>query len=266
MARKVASAFVRAAFVVFAATLLVVGGRASAGVVPDGMVRVPGGFFTMGAATLPGHLFSDEKPWPAKKPLDMDIRPFFLDRTEVTNGAYGQCVDAGACPPAKSLDKDNYNDPRQPVTGVTWEGARRYCEWRDKRLPREPEWELAARFGASGGDRAPLDDRAWHAGNAGDGPRAVATRAPDTLGLYDMLGNVWEWCDEWYTHPAVNWWPNLPLEFDRPELIVEGHYRALRGGSWHTDPRHVRPTLRLFWRPDRGVSQVGFRCAKDADE
>jgi len=171
-----------------------------------------------------------------KIPGGPGIRPFWIGTREVTWAEYnvyfaegfplGKKSDLdGVTRPTKAktyfgdvgVPSESLADPR-PVTNVRWHGALGYCEWLSKhtgrvfRLPTEKEWELAARAGETGAAPKDLDGVAWHAGNGGKGTRDVGTGKPNAFGLYDMLGNVWEYC----------------LELDPSS----GFSPVLRGGSW----------------------------------
>jgi formylglycine-generating enzyme required for sulfatase activity len=131
-----------------------------------------------------------------------------------------------------------FDDPRAPVVGVSFEDAQAYAAWAGLRLPRELEWEKAA------GRELPtgrLGEHAWFRENSGGHPRPLGLLRPNALGLYDMLGNVWEWTDDWY---------------DDAQL-----YHVVRGGSWQSLASELRPTHRDFNPPVECMRYVGFRCA-----
>jgi formylglycine-generating enzyme required for sulfatase activity len=132
------------------------------------------------------------------------------------------------------------------------------------RLPTEAEWEFAAREGAvSSAEKlarasiASFDGEAWHNGNSGDSTQPVGQKRPNALGLFDMLGNAWQWCQDWYAEypPSAQRDPRGP---------VSGTNRVLRGGSWSSSEDMLRPTARSFFDPWFSGSSRGFRLASSA--
>lgn len=162
--------------------------------------------------------------------------------------------------------------PLTPVTEVSWKDAVRFCnllsqaaglepcysiscdpdahdvvcDWAADgyRLPSEAEWEHACRAGTSGVRYGELDEIAWHRGNSGGEVHEVATRAPNSWGIHDMIGNVWEWCWDVYD-PAVY-----------------GPYRVFRGGGWCDEPRGCRASCRRKSHPTLRADDLGFRLAR----
>lgn len=154
----------------------------------------------------------------------------------------------------------------RPITGISWFDAVAYCEWLSAktgpnyRLPTEAEWEYAARggnqskgFKFAGSDN--LDEVGWYEKNSNDQTHPVGLKKPNELGLYDMSGNVWEWCRDWYdeypTEPQTN--PQGP-EF--------GSYRVLRGGSWHNYAILERVAARNLSTPSYRSNFIGFRLSR----
>lgn len=160
-----------------------------------------------------------------------------------------------------------------PVEGVSWLDAVRFCNalsesedvppayhFRDDggdgvdvhwdrtaagyRLPTEAEWEYACRAGTTGARYGPLDEIAWHRGNSGERMHDVCGKRPNALGLYDMLGNVWEWCWDIYDADAY------------------GTYRVLRGGGWSDEHWSCRASVRRRSHPSFVIDDVGFRVAR----
>ena len=122
------------------------------------------------------------------------------------------------------------------------------------RLPTEAEWEYAARSGTQGDAVDALDARAWYENNSGNEPHPVGRKQPNPWGLYDMQGNVWEWCQDWAgDYPAK--------ALIDPQGPASGQFRVLRGGAWFNGAASLRVPSRLWNRPeDKGF---GFRCVRE---
>ena len=263
---------------------------------PSEMARIPAGWFIMGSDLhdlgiairmcnqalaphrrpgFPGcgpRIFRDEMP--RRK---VYLKPYRIDRNEVTRRDYMRCVLARACalppdPPAVG----HFRSPEAPVTLVTWNQAAAYCRWRGKRLPTEAEWEKAARgpfgriwpwgnrwrgkacnhgglhpvFGAFDGDRS--DGHFWVA--------KVGTyfASRSFYGVEDTAGNVAEWVADRYsltpytaTTPRVN-----------PRGPAKGLHRVVKGGAWYGPRFLTRSASRLSYSPGKRHSFIGFRCAR----
>ncbi len=142
-----------------------------------------------------------------------------------------------------------------PIVNVSWDDAQAYCGWMGGRLPTEAEWEYAARGGSTEARYGNLDEIAWYNQNSGNQTHEVAQKRANGFGLYDMLGNVWEWVNDWYDQ---NYYQNSPSQ--DPKGPASGQFRVLRGGSWRNLPRYVRVSFRGWYNPAvRGIS-LGFRC------
>jgi len=229
-----------------------------------GMVFIPGGEFLRGRS----HKLPDDglKWWPVLLMDDQPARriridPFYLDTHEVTVGDYAEFVRAGKRRPpynwAKGLPPQG--GEKMPVTGVSWDDASAYCAWRGKRLPTEAEWERAARGVAEGarypwGDREPSKTDARF--NSVEGPVPVGQFAPNYFDLYDVAGNVWEWCADWY---EKDFYTRSPPE--NPSGAATGMYRVLRGGSWADEPKYLTCAYRSWARSSERGPNIGFRCA-----
>ena len=167
------------------------------------------------------------------RPQDKTIgRSFWLGQTEVTQAAYA--LVAGENP---SL----YKGADRPVDRVGWVDARKYCNAVGMRLPKEAEWEYAARGGSDAPMYAGIDMAAWYDGNSGDRTHPVAQKTPNAFGLYDMRGNVREWVADSY----------------------DSQKKILRGGSFFNPARELRVSNRLWALPDTRHRDMGFRCAGD---
>jgi formylglycine-generating enzyme required for sulfatase activity len=243
------------------------------------MIFMPGGVFRLG---------NDEGSDDEKPSQLVRINPFYIDETEVANGQYAQCVEAGACDPPQSPNatyhdayygNSGYDD--YPVIFVNWYAADTFCAWRDARLPSEAEWEKAASFDpvqqlklrypwgdAFDGTKLNFCDvncpNERHDLTANDGHRDTAPvgsygngRSP--IGLYDMSGNVMEWVNDWYNSRVYR-----DISDTNPLGPVDGQFKVIRGGSWLSDVEDVSTTARTSFDPLVARANLGFRCATDA--
>jgi len=215
---------------------------------PPGMVYVAGGSFQMGSNSGD----SDEKPIHT-----VTISSFFMDKTEVTQAQYRKVM--GKNPSFFSGCDDC------PVEQVNWHDANEYAKKVGKRLPTEAEWEFAARGGSAGSPTQyagsnNIDDVAWYNGNSGDKTRPVGQKDPNELGLYDMSGNAWEWCSDWYNS---GYYGKSPIT--DPEGPNSGFLRVLRGGSWIGSDHSCRVANRYGDGPERRGSSNGFRLVFSQD-
>ncbi len=246
---------------------------------PSDMVRVPGGEFLMGSLEdyngFPG-LDRDPEPEPDEFPQrSVVLATFWIDRTEITNGAYRACVDAGVCPAQAGADPDYRNNPafdNYPAVFIAWDDAKTYCRWAGKRLPTEAEWEKAAR-----GE----DGRIWPWGNAlkdnltapvrranvGDsdtqGPTQVGTylNGASPYGTLDMSGNVWEWVNDWYSPTYYQDRPDPDTSPPGPSEDESDGRKVIRGGSFDTAGIDARTADRNAVLPGP-YQNIGFRCAR----
>lgn len=215
---------------------------------PEDMIRIPEGLFLMGSPSLSGD--------PEERPMhEVAVAAFFLDRTEVTAGAYAACEKAGACsPPRGTMFLCTGGRPERadhPINCIDYAQAEAYCRSMDKRLPSEREWEYAARGGSelrryAWGDEPPDGTRACydHVGTC-----AVGSFPPGAFGLLDMSGGVWEWTSTWFG--------------PYPDEAEHGRYRVYRGGSYSRRfPKWLRAVLRNRFRPEQWSAGLGVRCAK----
>ena len=151
-----------------------------------------------------------------------------------------------------------------PVENVSWEDAQRFVAKLNTRndgfvysLPTEAQWEYAARAGRDGKWAGDVKEMAWYSDNSGGRTQAVGTKRANAFGLYDMHGNVWEWCEDWYDR-----YPKTP-ETD-PLGAAKGKYRILRGGSWKDGPSDARSAYRGALSPDTKYKDIGFRVVARA--
>lgn len=248
----------------FTASFLVFAAAAAAA--EPGMVFIPAGEFQRGRS----HDLPDDKlKWYPE--LMKDDRPvrriyidaFYLDEHEVTNQQYAGFVKAGK-------HRAPYNWPKGelpasaanlPVVDVSWDDAAAYARWTGKRLPSEAEWERACRGLVEGakypwGERDPVKKDARY--NVLEGPAEVCGAARNYFGLCDMVGNVWEWCADWYDK---DYYEKAPER--NPAGPQTGMYRVLRGGSWADVPKYLTCAYRSWARAGERSPNIGFRCAKN---
>ncbi len=157
--------------------------------------------------------------------------------------------------------------PRQPVVMVSWDDAQAFLRWLSGkgdgayRLPTEAEWEYACRAGTTtafnfGDDVARVGDYAWIGANSGYTTHLAGQKRPNAWGLYDMHGNVWDWCQDWlgdYPSGAV-------LD---PAGGTSGEIRVIRGGSWHSPAGYCRSAMRRYYSPDSRNISLGFRVVRE---
>jgi len=227
------------------------------------LVCVPAGEFLMGSADSDRDAENSEKP---QHKVELDA--FWIDRTEVTNAQYNQCVQAGKCTASSYASDSRYNGDTQPVVGVTWNDATTYCEWAGRRLPTEAQWEKAAR-GTDGrlypwGNQMATCDYAVVAvtydsetgcGKKTTWPVGSKPRGASPYGALDMAGNVWEWVEDRYD---AEYYANSPLK--NPTGPSSGSDRLLRGFGWYYDTGGVRAAYRGYADPDTPLDYFGFRC------
>ncbi|MEZ4828478.1 MAG: formylglycine-generating enzyme family protein [Bacteroidia bacterium] len=239
---------------------------------PD-MVEVKGGTFWMGDENAG----SDEKP---EHPVTLS--DFFIARTEVTFWQYNLYLEATGIREVEDLGPLSWGIiGDNPVVNVSWGDTKMYTDWLNKQmgtqsyhLPTEAEWEYAAGGGSadrdstsrrkyeySGGDT--LSVVGWHYENSRNRTQPVGRKRPNGLGIYDMSGNVWEWCEDWYddTYYQTCFYEGIVL--DPENTNFKSSRRVLRGGSWLGDANYCRASYRLRGNPDGRNNNVGFRVARD---
>ncbi|HJR75579.1 MAG TPA: SUMF1/EgtB/PvdO family nonheme iron enzyme [Nitrospiraceae bacterium] len=227
---------------------------------PEDMALVPAGEFLMGT----------EDGLPDARPLHrVYLSGYLIDRYEVTNARYRQCVEGGACPVPR--DREAFDDPQRsqyPVVNVTWSQARAYCQWAGKRLPTEAEWEKAAR-GTDGrrypwGNSEIVIEQHRPKGNEaklsanGMGPIEPDDASASPYGVYGLVGSVSEWVKDWY---ADDFYAVSSLR--DPQGPLRGSFRVLRGAGWNEGLPELRASYRgwdemTYWGPT-----LGMRCAMD---
>jgi serine/threonine-protein kinase len=206
----------------------------------DGLIYVwiPPGTFMMGCSSGDG-----ECGGPAAHKVTL-TKGYWMGQTEVTQEAYEKV--AGSNP-------STFKGRHLPVEMVSWNEAQAYCGKIGMRLPTEAEWEYAARAGNADSRYGALDAVGWYQSNSGGKTHEVSSKQINAFGLYDMLGNVWEWVADWYgSYPAG------PVS--DPLGPPTGQLRVLRGGSWDYPPTYARASARYWDPPGYRYNNFGFRC------
>ena len=212
-------------------------------------IQIPAGEFMMGSNSGG----SDEKP----RHRVRITKRFEMGKYEVTQAQWKAAM--GANP-------SNFKGDDRPVETVSWNDAQEFLKRLNAtddgyryRLPTEAEWEYAARAGSTADTVADLDAVAWYSGNSGSETHPVGRKRANAWGLYDMLGNVWEWCADWY---GANYYSSSPV--DDPQGPASGAFHVVRGGSWDFGPEVVRPSGRDWDVPGVRVLNFGFRLVREA--
>jgi len=220
----------------------------------DGLkyVWIPPGTFMMGCS--PG----DEKCVSGTTPAHQVTitRGFWIGQTPVTVGAYKRFATAAGrrMIPGPPSDRGWMNE-NTPIVKVTWDDAQAYCGWISGRLPTEAEWEYAARGGSTDLRYGPIDEIAWYQNNSGGQTHEVAQKRPNGFGLYDTLGNVWEWVNDWFD---TRYYESSPSQ--DPQGPARGRERVQRGGSYVDDHMFIRAPARVGLDPVMRTQNGGFRC------
>jgi formylglycine-generating enzyme required for sulfatase activity len=225
---------------------------------------IPGGTYLLGSpATEPGR-YDDEA-----QPHRVNLSPFYISVTEITNAQYGRFLKATGYKAPLYWQDRNLNAPQQPVAGVTWFDAEAFCRWLTRatgatcQLPNEAQWEAAARGGLVGqpypwGAQAPKAGGVYRANYHTEIPGATGFRftAPvgsfpaNGYGLFDMAGNVSEWCQD----------PYVPVRTGGP--FKPGVLRLLKGGSFISGARDLRCAARQSAPPSYADGYIGFRVVR----
>ena len=216
------------------------------------MVWVEGGTFRMGATSEQG-----SEAYDREKPVhSVTLSGYYIGKTEVTQALWKAVM--GSNP-------SYFKGADLPVENVSWDDCQEFIRklnaltGQNFRLPTEDEWE----FACCGGNNSRgykysgskyIDDVAWYDGDSGDKTHPVATESPNELGIYDMSGNVWEWCADRYGVYSSGAQTN-------PKGPYDGSYRVYRGGSWSFNPRICRSSFRTDISPDSRSSYLGLRLS-----
>jgi formylglycine-generating enzyme required for sulfatase activity len=249
------------------------------------LLYIKGGTFTMGSpSSEPDHRDNEVQHavtvsgfYLSEKEITNEQFCRFLNETGVSGSGQGNVSGHGVQTLIEEHDwgVKYVNGSWQPATGkanypvvkVSWYGAKAYCNWTGGRLPTEAEWEYACRAGATTPfntgrnlttSQANYDGNYPYDGNAEGSylgrTQPTGSYASNTWGLYDMHGNVWEWCSDWYGS-----YNNSPQT--DPQGPSSGSYRVLRGGSWYFDASYCRVSFRVYDGPGRRNDYYGFRLA-----
>ncbi|RKU28694.1 hypothetical protein C6497_08000 [Candidatus Poribacteria bacterium] len=229
------------------------------------MRLIPSGVFEMGNS-YPDIGDDDELPLHT-----VSLDAFYIDIYEVTNAHYQKFVIATGYPPPPLWHDPKFNQPDTPVVNVSWNDAVAYAHWAKKRLPTEAEWEYAARGGQIGkvypNSNLLTHDDANFGGVDGidiwKWTSPVGSFPPNDYGLYDMVGNVWEWCFDEYNGDFYGFSPEHNPRFGRSITPENENFRILRGGAWGGSKDDLRVSDR--WYHLSSGSTIGFRCVKDID-
>jgi formylglycine-generating enzyme required for sulfatase activity len=227
------------------------------------MMLIPSGEFIMGSRDDDKMAEKDE--WPAHR---VYLDAYFIDQYEVTTSRYAKFFqETKRTAPVFWDEQVLTQHGGKPVVWVSWHDAQAYCAWAGKRLPREAEWEKAARG---------IDQRLYPWGNAEPSQTLANFGYRDSMGYgvltnfgslengrslygaYDMAGNVWEWVADWYDS---NYYGKSSVH--NPKGPSDGEYRVVRGGSWFNGPRELRSAYRGRDTPLIRGAAIGFRCAQD---
>jgi formylglycine-generating enzyme required for sulfatase activity len=195
----------------------------------DGLryVWIEPGKFVMGCTDSPGDCFN----WELSPHLVEIKQGFWIGETEVTQQAYQRVT---------AKNPSLYRGLRLPVDQVGWDDAKRYCEKVGMKLPSEAQWEFAGREGKYESRYGPIQEIAWFDSNGGDQTHEVAQKQPNAFGLFDMIGNLWEWVDDSY----------------------DAEKKILKGDSFFNLARDLRVSNRLWATLYTRHRDMGFRCAR----
>lgn|GEM_PF-2287676 len=237
------------------------------------MVLIPAGYFTMGSPKDKG----DKNEHPAHQ---VWISGFYMDTYLVTFELYDKFCDAtGRQKPQDGITLYKVPSPhwgrgKHPVLNLSWKEADAYCKWAGGRLPTEAEWEKAARGGTEtpyfwGKDAGHASDYAWYEGDSTYKTWPVGELKPNSYGLYDIVGDLWEWVSDWYSGDYYAVSPGR-----NPAGPVEGKLKVLRGGSFSNGEDCLQASHRSSWDPDREDGQEtmghlhehGCRCVVPAGQ
>jgi formylglycine-generating enzyme required for sulfatase activity len=222
-------------------------------------VLIPAGSFYMGSPPEEKDRSSGEGP---VRRVQI-TKPLYIGKYEVTQAQYKAVV--GSNP-------SHFSGADLPVESVSWQEAMLFCDKLTNsygshfRLPTEAEWEYACRAGSQSRfsygddpDYAQLAQYAWYDDNSDEKTHSVGQKKPNKFGLYDMYGNVWEWCSDWYTDSYRN------MTTVDPTGPSSGEHRTLRGGSWYNNAGRCRSAARSLGTPGNRFTSSGFRVVLELE-
>ena len=258
------------------------------------MIWIPAGTFQMGGRMSPedvvkkyGGAANDEKFFQDEHPVhEVELDGFWMGKFEVTNAQFRKFRTGHS---SKEFEGRTLDGADQPVVYVSWDEAKAFCDWLSQKsgktytLPTEAQWEYACRAGTEAerywgdddarmGEYANTSDRTlkgqlgaklplgWIYAETTDGyalTAPVGRFKPNGFALHDMIGNVWEWCGDWY---GEKYYGESPRR--NPRGPAAGTYRVLRGGSWYYPPRHCLSAFRAYSTPDNRYDFFGFRVVR----
>jgi formylglycine-generating enzyme required for sulfatase activity len=216
-------------------------------------VRIAPGEFDMGCSPGDSDCSSDEKPQHQVR----ISKGFEIGKYLVTQAMWESVM--GSNP-------SHFKGADRPVENVSWNDVQEFLQRLNTRndgyryrLPTEAEWEYAARAGSKSARYGELNAVAWYDDNSGKETHPEGQKQPNAWGLYDMLGNVWEWVQDWYSGSYYQQSPGTD-----PQGPSSGSSRVLRGGSWDYIDWLVRASYRLYVEPGNRYNNFGFRCVREA--
>ena len=240
----------------------------------SGMVLIQQGAFEMGSQKSlreldPVSIFQADRHMlgPEDPAHEVILDAYYIDLYEVTNADYKKYLETtGSKTIPRYWDDSTLNQPNQPVVGTTWKEARAFCQWKNKRLPTEAQWEKAARgkrpVKYPWGDEEPDKTRLNFNNHTGKTtPVGSYPTGKSDYGVFDLSGNVAEWVKDWHFPEYYLFSPK-----ENPPGPDKGHYKIIRGGNWKNNAEDVRLTYRNATVPKARSKTVGFRCAADAPQ
>lgn len=228
------------------------------------MVYVFGGTFMMGATGEQGDDAEDDE----KPPHVVTLPPYYIGKCAVTQKQYETVM---------GKNPSCFKGDNLPVENITWNEVQEFCRklslktkklGRKYILPTEAQWEFAARGSNNSrcykysGNTIMIDDVAWYKLNSENKTHDVDTKKTNELSIYNMSGNVWEWCSDWYNKDYYSKSPR-----NNPQGQESGTDRVIRGGSWGSDEKDCRVSRRRGYKPDEKCCTIGFRviCVKEME-